>query len=118
MFEAENVQDWVGLSVVDPGENKIGTLETIYFDTASDLPVFGTVRVGILSGQKLLFVPLTGALVSPKHIKVAYEKKQVSKAPSIAVDGELDAASEPAIYAHYDLAYETGSGGERRLGRR
>jgi hypothetical protein len=118
MFEAENLRDWIGLSVVDSSDDKVGTLESIYFDTASDVPTFATVKVGILSGQKLVFVPLAGALVTPKHVKVQFEKKQVKDAPSIGTDGELDAASEPGVFAYYGLAYETGSGGERRLGRR
>ena len=29
-----------------------------------------------------------------------------------------DAADEPAVFAHYDLPYTTGSAGERRLARR
>ncbi|MCU1476366.1 MAG: photosystem reaction center subunit [Subtercola sp.] len=118
MFEAENLRDWIGLSVVDPSDDKIGSLESIYFDTASDMATFATVKVGILSGQKLVFVPLAGALVAPKHVKVQFEKKHVRDAPSIATDGELDAAHEPAVFAYYGLAYETGSAGERRLGRR
>jgi hypothetical protein len=117
MFEAENLQDWVGLSVVDESGDKIGPLESIYFDTSSDLPSFAAVKVGILTGQKLVFVPLAGALVSPKHVKVFFAKKHVSKAPSIATDGEFDAALEPAVFAYYDLSYEVGAGGERRLGR-
>ncbi|MEF2978615.1 PRC-barrel domain-containing protein [Subtercola sp. YIM 133946] len=118
MFEAENIRDWIDSSVVDQNGDKIGALESIYFDTSTDQPTFATVKVGILSGQKLVFVPLAGALVSPKHLKVMSDKKIVKDAPFIATDGELDAASEPAVFAHYGLAYETGTGGERRLGRR
>ncbi|RFA22857.1 PRC-barrel domain-containing protein [Subtercola boreus] len=118
MFEAENVREWIGLPVVDQNGDKIGTLESLYFDTASDVPTFATVHIGILGGQKLVFVPLAGAVVAPKHLKVQYDKKLVKDAPFIATDGALDAASEPAVFAHYGLAHETGSNGERRLGRR
>jgi hypothetical protein len=118
VFEAENIRDWIGMPVGDEVDDRVGTLESVYFDTASDQPAFATVKVGILSGQKLVFVPLNGALVSPKHLKVMYPKKLIKSAPSIATDGELDAAHEPEVYTHYGLPYETGSGGERRLGRR
>ncbi|MEA9984119.1 MULTISPECIES: PRC-barrel domain-containing protein [Subtercola] len=118
MFEAENLRDWIGLSVVDQNEDKVGSLESIYFDTATDQPSFASVHIGILNGQKLVFVPLAGAVVAPKFVKVMYAKKLIKDAPFIATDGELDAASEPAVFAHYELPYETGSGGERRLGRR
>lgn len=118
MFEPENIRDWLGLAVVDSDDDKIGTLESYYFDTATEQPAFATVTVGILGRQKLVFVPLEGAVVSPKHLKVTAAKKLVKDAPSIETDGELEASREPAVFEHYGLAYSTGAGGERRLGRR
>ncbi|AOX67262.1 MULTISPECIES: PRC-barrel domain-containing protein [unclassified Curtobacterium] len=118
MFEAANIRDWIGLPVVDEADDKVGTLESIYYDTATSEPAFGAVTTGMVGFQKLLFVPLTGALVAPKHLRVAYPKKTIKAAPTIATDGELDASLEPEVYQHYGLEYRTGSGGERRLGRR
>ncbi len=118
MFEAANIRDWIGLPVVDQSEEKIGTLESIYYDTATSDPAFGAVTTGLVGFQKLVFVPLTGALVAPKHLVVGFPKKLVKDAPSIATDGELDAAVEPGLYEHYGMTYQTGSNGERRLGRR
>jgi hypothetical protein len=65
-----------------------------------------------------VFVPLAGATVAPKHLKVTFDKKVIKEAPSIATDGELEADLEPEIFQHYGLEYRTGSAGERRLGRR
>jgi hypothetical protein len=118
MFEAENLRDWIGLPVVDAEESRVGSLESIYFDTASETPAFGAVHVGMLGGQKLVFVPLQGAVVAPKYLKVTFPKKLIKDAPSISTDGELEASQEPELFAHYNLVYETGSNGERRLGRR
>lgn len=118
MFEPENLRDWTGLAVVDPSGDKIGTLESLYFDTSSDVPSFAAVQVGILGRTRLVFVPLDGALVAPKHLKVQFDKKIVKDAPSIETDGELEASREPAVFEHYGLAYSVGSTGERRLGRR
>lgn len=118
MFEAANIRDWIGLPVVDETDDKVGTLESIYYDTATSEPAFGALTTGIVGFQKLLFVPLTGALVAPKHLRVAFPKKLVKDAPTIPTDGELDASTEPVLYEHYGLPYTTGSGGERRLGRR
>jgi hypothetical protein len=56
--------------------------------------------------------------VGPGWLKVAYSKKTVRDAPSIDVDGELEATAEPQVFEHYGLAYERGAGGERKLGRR
>ena len=118
MFEAENIRDWRGHDVVDADGHKIGALEAIYVDTGTDLPSFGTVKVGMVGRYRLAFVPLDRATVGPGHLKVMYTKKQVKDAPSIDTDGELLAADEEAVFKHYGLTYQPGAGGERRLGRR
>jgi hypothetical protein len=118
VIEAENIRDWRGHNVIDPDGDKIGELEAVYVDTGTDEPSFATVRTGLLGHQRLLFVPLTGSTVGPGWLKVAYSKKTVRDAPSIDVDGELEATAEPQVFEHYGLAYERGAGGERKLGRR
>ena len=118
MFEAENIRDWRGHDVVDADGRKIGDLVAVYVDTGTDLPSFGTVKIGMIGRQRLVFVPLDRATVGPGHLKVAYGKKQVKDAPSIDIDGELPAEDEAAVFEHYSLAYQPGVGGERRLGRR
>ncbi|WP_433307569.1 PRC-barrel domain-containing protein [Actinoplanes sp. CA-030573] len=118
MFPAENLRDWRGQKVIDPQGDKIGDLEAVYVDTATDEPSFATVRVGIIGRHRLVFVPLGGATVKPDSVRVRHEKKLVGDAPSIDVDGELSAADEPRVFAHYNLPYATGTAGERRLARR
>jgi PRC-barrel domain protein len=118
MFEAENIRDWRGHDVVDADGHKIGALEAIYVDTGTDLPSFGTVRVGMVGRHRLVFVPLDRATVGPGYIKVAYDRRQVKNAPSIETDGELAAADEETVFKHYGVTYQPGAGGERRLGRR
>jgi PRC-barrel domain len=118
MFEAADIREWRGHDVVDAGGHKIGELESIYVDTGTDLPSFGTVTVGLPTRRRLVFVPLDHATVGPGYLKVTYDKKLVRDAPSIGTDGVLPAGDEEAIFKHYDLAYEPGAGGERRLARR
>lgn len=116
MFPAESLRDWVGLKVLDPGDKSIGSLEAVYVDTVTDQPSFLTVKVGVFGHQRLVFVPALGATVTPKAVRVRYAKAVVRDAPSIDTDGELLAAEEPAVFAHYELDY--GTGAERRLARR
>ena len=118
MFEAENIRDWRDHDVVDQDGHKIGQLEAIYVDTGTDLPSFGTVKVGMIGRHRLVFVPLDRATVSPEYVRVAYGRKQVRDAPSIDTDGELPAADEEEVFKYYGLTYQPGTGGERRLGRR
>jgi hypothetical protein len=51
-------------------------------------------------------------------VRVAYSKALVKGAPSIDTDGVLAAGQEPEVFAHYQLEYTPGAGGERRLARR
>ena len=118
MFEADDIRDWRGQDVVDQDNSKIGTLEAVYFDTASQVPTFASVQVGMIGRHRLTFVPLEGARVSPKHVRVMVDKKLVKDALTIDTDGELDANDEPTLFTHYNLAFAPGASGERRLGRR
>jgi hypothetical protein len=118
MFPAENLRDWRGENVIDPDGAKIGDLEAVYVDTVDDQPAFATVRIGFIGRHRLVFVPLAGATVTPKAIRVRFDKKLVSNAPGIDLDGELAATDEPAVFAHYELPYQTGLSGARRLARR
>ena len=118
MFEANDIREWRGRDVVDCNRDKIGQLEAVYVDTKTDLPAFGTVKVGLPTQRRLVFVPLEGATVGPDYLMVAYSKKHVKSAPSIDTDGELPVAEEEPVFAHYELAYEQGAESGRRLGRR
>jgi hypothetical protein len=118
MFEADDIRDWIGLSVVDREGGKIGALEALYYDTSTDTAAFATVKVGLPGGGRLVFVPLTNARVAPKHLRVEVDKKLAKSAPAIDTDGQLASEAEPEVYAYYGLPYERGASGERRLGRR
>lgn len=118
MFEADDIRNWRGHDVVDEEGSKIGTLESVYVDTATDLPFFATVTVGMPTRHRLVFVPLTGATVGPGYLKVTYPKSEVKDAPSIDTDGVLPAEDEETVFTHYELRYTPGADGERRLARR
>ncbi|WKX74338.1 PRC-barrel domain-containing protein [Streptomyces sp. XD-27] len=118
MFEVEDIREWRDHDVVDEGRHKIGTLESIYVDTATDQPSFATVTVGLPTRRRLVFVPLAEATVGPGYLKVPYSRQLVKDAPWIDTDGVLPAEDEPAVFKHYELPYQAGAGGERRLARR
>lgn len=118
MFAAENLRDWQGETVIDDEGKKVGELEAVYVDTATDEPAFVTIKIGMIGRTRLVFAPVTGATVTPKTVRVHYPKSLIHDAPSIDTDGELAAADEPQVFAHYQLPYATGAAGERRLGRR
>jgi hypothetical protein len=116
LFAAESLRDWRGHAVIDPEGHKIGILEAVYVDTATDEPCFITVKVGMMSRHRVVFVPVAGATVSPKAVRVQYPKKVVQSAPATDADGELAATAEPEVFGYYNLDY--GSKPKRRLARR
>jgi hypothetical protein len=118
VFEAADIREWRGHDVVDSEDSKIGELEAVYVDTTTDQPSFGTIKIGLPTRHRLVFVPLDHATVGPGYLKVAYGKKLVKDAPSIDTDGELPSAEEEAVFQHYGLAYQPGANGERQLARR
>jgi hypothetical protein len=117
MFEVEDIREWRGHNVIDSGGSKVGELEAVYVDTATDQPAFATVKVGLPTRYRLVFAPLAGATVGPGYVRLDHAKKQVKNAPSIDTDGELLAADEEAVFAHYGLPYDAATD-ERRLARR
>lgn len=117
-FPAENIRDWRDHDVVDIAGDKIGSLESVYFDTATDTAIFAAIQIGIPGRRRLVFAPLTGAVVAPRYVKLQVDKKTVRDAPAIDTDGELTSEAEPAVFEHYGLPYSLGLNGERRLGRR
>jgi hypothetical protein len=118
VFNAADIREWRGHHVVDATGRKIGELEAVYVDTGTDQPAFATVMVGLPTRRRLAFVPLDQAIAGPGYVRVGYDRKQVKGAPSIGIDGELPVGDEEAIFQHYGLTYQAGSGGERRLARR
>jgi PRC-barrel domain len=114
-----NVAEWRGKMLVDRNGEKIGKLQDVYVDVATDEPQFGTVKEGFI-GRHLTFVPLGGIKVGPDELQVAVVKQQVQDAPNIEQHGEeLSQADESSLYHHYELNYtppNTESG--RRLARR
>ncbi|MBA2947056.1 PRC-barrel domain-containing protein [Streptomyces himalayensis] len=118
MIHSADIREWRNHDVVDRKGHKIGALEAIYVDTTTDEPAMATVRTGLPTRQRLIFVPLDEAILGPDYVKVAYSKGLVKKVPSIGTDDILPAEQEEAIFKHYDMAYQPGAGGERKLARR
>lgn len=57
MIRSADIREWRNHDVVDPKQHKIGMLEAIYVDTTTDEPAVATVRTGLPTRQRLVFVP-------------------------------------------------------------
>ncbi|WP_418958197.1 PRC-barrel domain-containing protein [Streptomyces tritici] len=118
MIRTADIREWRSQDVVDPRGKRIGELEAVYVDTRTDEPAMATVRVGLPTRHRLVFVPLEGATVGPGYVQVAHDKALVKRGPSIGTDDVLPFEDEEAVFRHYGLAYEPGARGERQLARR
>ncbi|MWA08247.1 PRC-barrel domain-containing protein [Streptomyces sp. BA2] len=118
MIQSADVREWRDRDVLDIEGHKIGILEAVYVDTTTDEPFMATVRTGLPTRHRLLFVPLDEAIAGPGYLKIRYAKSLVRKAPSIGTDDVLPATQEAAVFQHYGLTYEPGARGERQLARR
>jgi hypothetical protein len=103
MIHSADIREWRNRDVVD---------------TTTDEPAMVTVRTGLPTRQRLVFVPVDEAVVGPGYVKVTHPKGLVKKAPSMGVDDILPVEREAEIFQHYDRAYAPGAHHGRRLARR
>ncbi|MEV7519321.1 PRC-barrel domain-containing protein [Streptomyces sp. NPDC091371] len=118
MIQMADIREWRTQAVVDPRGHRIGGLESVYVDTSTDEPAMATVKVGLPTRYRLVFVPLDGATVGPGYVRVTHDKGLVRKCPPIGTDDVLPAEGEEAVFRHYGLPYQPGANGERQLARR
>jgi uncharacterized protein (TIGR02271 family) len=94
-----------GATVRDRDGDKIGTVDDVYFDEATDRPEWMTVKTGLF-GMKTTFVPVEGAQPAGEdEVRVPYEKDHVKDAPRIEPDHELTQGEEEELYSFYGIAY-------------
>jgi uncharacterized protein (TIGR02271 family) len=90
--------------MVDPGDDRLGTIDAIYLDDETGQPEWATVTSGLFTA-KTAFVPLAQAQDIGDSVQVPYDKQQVKNAPSMPADGQLSQDEEAALYRHYGLDY-------------
>ena len=92
---------WTGRDVLDPGGERLGGVELIFLDEATGVPEW--VLVGLDDGAA--FVPLAGASVEERSIRVDQDRERVAAAPRPEPAETLSVADERTLYEHYGLAY-------------
>ncbi|MCB5908439.1 PRC and DUF2382 domain-containing protein [Streptomyces pinistramenti] len=95
-------QDLTGLNVVDAEGAKVGAVQQVYRDDATNIAEWITVRTGLF-GMKETFVPLAGARRVDDELHVPHTKETIKEAPRIDADGHLDPSEEEELYRHYGL---------------
>ena len=103
MITAAQLHDLPGRTLYSADGGKIGRIDTLYVDREDgQQPTFVTVHTGLF-GTSTSFVPLAEAVLDGDRVVVPYAKSQVSDAPRVETDSDLEPAEEARLYQHYGL---------------
>ena len=99
----EDVRELHGKPLFAADGDKIGGIEEVYCDKATNEPEWFGINAGFL-GMRRIAVPAEGARLEDDGVWVPYESQLVKDAP--AVDSiEISQEAEAQLYRHYGIAY-------------
>ena len=104
-------ESWIGSTLIDRDDRKVGRIEAIYFDEQTGRPQWMAVKAGLL-GKGHNFVPLADAVIVEDAIKTSYDKSQIDDAPKIDPDEDLREDQVVELYGYYGLSYDAAPAGE------
>jgi hypothetical protein len=93
-----------GAPVYDSADERIGSVEEIFYDDSSGRPEWIGIGTGFLRLKRVL-VPVAGAAIRDDGLYVPYGKEQVRGSPDVDGD-EISEASANELRRHYELAAE------------
>ncbi len=96
-----------GCEVTDSNGNKIGKVDGVWVDDATNDLEFIGVKIGMLMG-KTHIIPVTQGQTGSGTISVPYDESKIKDAPSFGADDELSPADEDRIYTYYGVDRSTG----------
>lgn len=89
-----------GYEVHDSAGNKIGKVDNVWVDDATNELEFVGVKTGWLMG-KTHVIPVANAQISDGTIQVPFDEERIKSAPSFSGDEELTQEQEDEIYGYY-----------------
>ncbi len=96
-----------GREVTDSNGNKIGKVDGVWVDDATNTLEFIGVKIGMLMG-KTHIIPVDQGQTSGGTISVPYDESKIKDAPSFGADDELSPDDEDGIYSYYGVDRSTG----------
>jgi uncharacterized protein (TIGR02271 family) len=100
-----------GTTVIGGDGEKLGTVDAVYFDNATDKPEWVAVRSGLF-GTHVSLVPLRRAEMTGDELRVPFDKVQLRNAPHHDAGRELSSTDEADLYRYYGV--EEADGPARR----
>lgn len=116
MQDIKRAQDLIGHHVYDRHGDRIGRVDNVYIDDATDQPEWVTVRRGLFFPRES-FVPLAGASHGDGGISVCVSKTKVKSSPQVAApEGHLSNNDGHSLYRHYGIQRGIGTPHRRQDG--
>jgi uncharacterized protein (TIGR02271 family) len=98
-----NPSTLTGAPVRSSDGEKLGKIDAIYLDDATDAPEWAAVKSGLF-GSHVSLVPLAQADWDGDTLTVPFDKQALQAAPHHDPDVALSAAAEDELYRHYGLS--------------
>jgi uncharacterized protein (TIGR02271 family) len=95
-----------GYDVLDSAQNRIGTVDHVWVDEATNDLEFIGVKTGWLFGH-IHLIPTANAQFGDSTITVPFDESQIKDAPSFSADHELTPDEEDQIYQYYGVQRST-----------
>lgn len=91
-----------GTTVIGGDGEKLGSVDAVYYDNATDRPEWVAVRGGLF-GNRVALVPLRRADYAGDTLRVPFDKVQLRNAPHHDPGRELSAEDESNLYRYYGI---------------
>jgi stress response protein YsnF/sporulation protein YlmC with PRC-barrel domain len=95
-----------GYDVNDTSGNKVGKVDNVWVDDATNELEFVGVKTGWLVG-KTHVIPVANAQISDGSLQVPFDEDTIKNAPSFSGDAELSPEQEDDIYSYYSESRST-----------
>ena len=94
-----------GATVIGGDGQRLGSVDAVYYDNATDRAEWVAVRSGLL-GTRITLVPLRRADYTGDELRVPFDKVQLRNAPHHDPGNELSSADEADLYRYYGIDHE------------
>lgn len=91
-----------GTTVIGGDGEKLGNVDGVYYDNATDRPDWIAVRSGLF-GTRVTLVPMSRADHAGDELRVPYDKVQLRNAPHHDPGNELSPAEEADLCRYYGI---------------
>ena len=105
---ADEALSWIGFRVDDVYGARVGVVEDVYVDHATDAPCWLLTKMGRFS-EVYALVPVQDAVAGSGHVWVPYEKDLIRRAPQFSVGMPVTQQAEATLCAHYGVMSSRGT---------